>query len=134
MRGKYSETIVRFIIGIHYTKPFSITEAKEKWRDRGEKPVSSLRSRVRSCGVSKVFAVFFFFFLRYFEIQTETTMNHVLIDSTRDPLLPLFPPSLECIEREAERKGRRVWHRKTLYPFPYRLKTKDGRLLLIVDN
>lgn len=41
-----------------------------------------------------------------------------------------FPSlSLECIEREAERKGRRVWHRKTLYPFPYRLKTKDGRSL-----
>lgn len=43
-----------------------------------------------------VFLLLLLFFLAHLlsilEIQTETTMNHVLIDSTRDPLL--LPPRL----------------------------------------
>ena len=110
-----------YIIGIHYTTPFSITEES-----------------VRGTPLTETILWCFFFLLLFFlahllsilEIQTETTMNHVLIDSTRDPLLLPFR-----LHRRWKRKGRVA--SGIAKPLPYREETKDGRsfrsiLLLIV--
>lgn len=72
------------------------------------------------------------FFLSYapsiLEIQTETTMNHVLIDSTRDPLL--FPPPLLYIDGEKEKGASRLASQNRFHiakPGKKGIEAKDGR-------
>lgn len=72
------------------------------------------------------------FFLSYapsiLEIQTETTMNHVLIDSTRDPLL--FPPLLLYIDGEKEKGASRLASQNRFHiakPGKKGIEAKDGR-------
>lgn len=48
---------------------------------------------------------------RLLEIQAETTMNHILIDSTGVPRNRLLPPAWRA-RKPRGRKDVRVWHRK----------------------
>jgi len=49
--------------------------------------------------------------VRLLEIQAETAMNHVLIDSTGAPRPPLLP-SASRVWKPRERRDVRVWHHK----------------------
>lgn len=110
-------------ISIHYTTPFSII----RFEGKSEGSMSGLLEKHhRLHGDDLVVfprcSVFLMHLVVWpFEIQTETTMNHVLIDSTRGLVHRLTSSSFSFVFglyrwNTVQRKGRRVWHRKMREP------------------